>query len=222
MIASGFDRIELNEFYLLKEHVAFVRNHMAEAIDKFENKFKESYEAIQDDEDKAAYSDHMNEEYITLAETFPRLQWYAQFLVVYSTFEHSLNSLCDLVTRRSNFDLKLKDLSGSGIHRSANYLIKVAKVESPFQTSEWNRTILLGKIRNVIAHRNGEMDSGIKDQNELGNKFIGLTGLTLKSIIEDSNESEIVLSAEFVMEAVETLYKVLCDISNYQLYDGNS
>lgn len=91
----------------------------------------EQMSAELDGDEHRDYFDYMYEEYVTATESLPRIQWYAQFLIVYSTFEHTLHELCRIVQRRSDFSLSFKNLEGTGI-TARNYLVKVAGVKTPF------------------------------------------------------------------------------------------
>lgn len=218
-IASGFDRILLYEFDYLEEHRAFAEKHFLRNAKSFEEQFSADL-AEMDEDERRDYSDHMVDEYTTVVEVLPRLQWYAQFLVVYSSFEHALNELCGIVKNRSDFSLSLKDLEGQGIRRAANYLSKVAGVHSPFKSSEWNRALLLGEIRNAIAHRNGEIEFKPNDKGSLSHRIQGLHGLQLKQVVAGMDDAELVLDGTFVGDAIRGLRKVLTDIANYPLYEN--
>lgn len=217
-IASGFDRIFLYEFDYLEEHRAFAERHFLQNARSFEEQFLAEL-AEMDEDERHGYSDFMIDEYTKAVEVLPRLQWYAQFLVVYSSFEHSLNQLCKIVKNRSGFSLSLKDIEGQGIRRAANYLSKVANVCSPFKCSEWNRALLLGDVRNAIAHRNGEIELKLNDKSSLSHRIQDVPGLQLKQIVTGVEEAEIVLDADFVRDAIKVLRKVLTDIANYPLYE---
>lgn len=218
-IASGFDRILLYEFDYLEEHRAFADKHFLQNAKSFEEQFSADI-AEMDEDERHGYSDYMIDEYTKTVEVLPRLQWYAQFLVVYSSFEHALNELCRIVKNRSGLSLSLKDLEGQGIRRAANYLSKVAGVHSPFKSPEWNRALLLGEIRNAIAHRNGEIEFKPNDKSSLFHRSQGVDGLQLKQVIEGMDDAELVLNATFVRDAIRVLRKVLTDIANYPLYEN--
>lgn len=216
-LAKGFDRILLYEFDVLEEHRKFALSSFMSRSHALEQRIDREIKGMTD-EDRAEYFDHMHEEYVEISETFPRLQWYAQFLIVYSTFEHALNYLCGVVQRRSMFNLSFKDLEGQGIVRARNYLAKVASVKQPFTSAKWNRAILLGDIRNAIAHRNGEIPFEPKNPKSLSARVSKVQHLVLKQHIEDAPEAQILLSDEFIKEAIADLRQVITDVCNYPLY----
>lgn len=216
-IASGFDRVILYQFQILEEHRVFTDKHFSDSA----KRFKESYEADisgMDEEEQAEYADFMIDEYTNMIDAFPRLQWYAQFLVVYSSFEHVMNDLCNIVKKRSNFELSFGDIQGQGILRASIYLKKVAGVHSPFVTADWNRALLLGDIRNAITHRNGEIPFDLKNKRGLAYRIKDLPNLKLYQSFEGQEDAEIILNTEFVRAAIKTMRKVLGDVANYELY----
>ncbi len=217
-IASGFDRIILLEFDFLEEHRTFVASHLSAQMKSFEENFALDL-ANMDDDQKRDYSDFVSDEYTKIFEVLPRLQWHAQFLVVYSTFEHSLHELCNIVKNKSGFSLSFKDLEGQGINRSANYLRKVAGVHSPFSAPEWQRASLLAEIRNVVAHRNGEIPL---HGNDLVRRIENMAGVTLKQLVEGLDHVDLILSSEFVRDAIVDLRKMLTKIANYPLYEESN
>lgn len=220
-IANGFDRVFLYEFDLLEAHRELAESHFMQSAKSFKERFQSEISAL-NEQDQDDYADFMAEEYSKVVEILPRLQWNAQFLVVYSAFEHALNELCAIVKRRSNFSLSIKDLEGMGIRRAANYLKKVAGVKTPFQTAEWNNAILLADIRNAIAHRNGEIDFLPKEKKSLYYRAKTIKNLEVTQTITNDPQANIILSAEFVRDSIKCLRKILTDIANYELYKVDS
>lgn len=220
-IASGFDRVFLYEFDFLEAHREFAESHFMQNANSFKEKFQLEISAL-DGQDKEDYAEFMADEYARVVEILPRLQWNAQYLVVYSAFEHALNELCAIVKRRSKLSLSIRDLEGQGIRRAANYLKKVAGVKTPFQTAEWNNAILLADIRNVIAHRNGEIDFRPEDKSSIYYRAKKITSIEITRAENGDQYVDIILSAEFVRGSIKCLRKILTDIANYELYKVDS
>jgi hypothetical protein len=220
-IASGFDRILLYEFDVLKEHQTFAAKSLFRKKNSLDSEMKKMSVEL-DAEENRDYFDYMYDEYVTVTENLPRTQWYAQFLIVYSTFEHTLQELCRIVQRRSGFDLSFKDLEGMGITRARNYLVKVASVQPPFQSPAWNRALLLADVRNAIAHRNGEIEYQPGNKKSLSARLMNEKHLKLKQIIADQEDARIILEADFVRESIDTLRNIVADICNFKLYQNES
>ncbi len=217
-IATGFDRFLLFEFEALEEHHLFALNSLSHAIESLDNKVRSDLYA-NNERDREAFENFICDEYMTIHEVLPRILWNAQFLVVYATFEHVLNELCLIVQRRSKLELSFKDLSGNGIERAKNYLSKVAGVKEPFQTPAWQRAMTLGQIRNVIAHKNGEIDVPSNNKNCLGARLASEKNLELKKTLPEQEDAKIMLSGDFVKSSISELKEVLISVCNYELYD---
>lgn len=215
-LASGFDRLLLIEFEALEAHRAFAEKHFTATARALEARFKREIAQMSETE---RYENHdlWIDEYETTVEVLPRLQWYAQFLVAYSTFEHSLQRLCEIVERRSHLPISYKELAGSGIQRASEYLKRMVAVKAPFASTEWQRALLLGEIRNKIAHANGAVTIRTKDQKSLYRRAKALKHLKFDES-DGRADAVLVLDAEFVRTALEALQKVLIDVANYELY----
>jgi len=218
-IASGFARVLLYEFDALEEHREFADSSLRQRVKSLESRVNKMIQGMTE-EQRDEYYDHVYDEHINVTETLPQMQWYAQFLIVYSTFEHTLHELCRIVERRSGFNLSFKDLDGQGINRARNYLVKLAGVNAPFQSAAWNRALLLADVRNAIAHRNGEIEFSPKAAKSLSARLAKEQHIKLKQIAPDDDTARIVLDGEFVQQSIVELRKVLVDICNYELYES--
>jgi hypothetical protein len=213
-IASNFDRVMIHEFRFLDRQRSFINQHLDRAKKEIDSKF----DSLGDDDESDAYRDYLIDEHYEICEKIPLLQWYSQFLVSYALFEHNLNELCEIVRNRSKLPVSFKDLNGRGIRRSALYLRKMAGVSSPFETDSWNNSVLLGEVRNVIAHNNGEIDSTRNHGPGLLKKFQVLPGLALKPHFEGSDQFTLIIDNDFLKSAIAKMGGVLTDVANYELY----
>jgi len=215
-LASGFDRLFIFELDALEMHRAFVAKHFEATTTEFEERFAAEMKAVPEGE-RDELRDLWIDEYETTVEILPRVQWNAQLLVAYSTFEGILQSLCNIVEKRCKLPISFKDLGGAGIQRAADYLRKMADVRSPFETSEWQRALLLGELRNKIAHTNGVMEVQPNNKKSLHYRAGELEHVRF---VEGSKADEVllVLNAEFVRAALIVLRKVLLDVANYELF----
>ena len=74
------------------------------------------------------------------------------FIAAYSRFERYLVDLCDAVRESENLLVNRRDLRGQGISSSIDYLRRIAKLDFPENTVEWDVIELLAKIRNSLVH----------------------------------------------------------------------
>lgn len=219
-IAGGFRTVLLYDFDALEEHRVFAAQSLDAQVKALDRRVASVAKNLRK-EDRDAYYDHIYDEYVNTQEVLPRVQWYAQFLIVYAMFEHMLNELCRIVQRRSGFRLSLKDIEGKGITKARNYLVKVAGVESPFQTRAWQRVCLFNEIRNAIAHNSGEIEMQRGNPKHLSTRLSKESHMQLKTLVPDQEDAQIVLSPQFVREAIADCRKVLMDVCNYKLYQRN-
>lgn len=212
-LATWLDRMYEIEFQQLELHRRFVDEHFEAARIRLNAEFDKTYAELDKDQ-KEQYVEFMVDDIQMLAETFPMVQWQAQFLVVYATFEASLNSLCNVAKRRLKSGLSFKDMNGAGYERAKTYLSKVGGVENVFNSVIWERVRQLGKIRNLIAHSQGRVDE-TSDA-----KFIAalrvLNGLELKPVAEGVTEYYLLLSSTFVLEAIGTLQALVHAIATFE------
>ncbi|MBW2035450.1 MAG: hypothetical protein JRI94_18075 [Deltaproteobacteria bacterium] len=123
-------------------------------------------------------------------------------------FEHELDKLCILYRSEKSFKLAFTDLSGKGIDRSANYLEKVAGIDTHKTSKEWNEIKKIQKIRNVIVHQDGRLydyqENPIKAAIDYVNEMDSLEG-----------EKEVIIRKGFLSHVVG-IYK------NYFMMLGDS
>ncbi|AQT94922.1 hypothetical protein [Pseudomonas azotoformans] len=214
-LITGFARagiiIEMNA---LLQHCDLVASMMDNEQTKLEEEFRKAA-ACESNLDNSDYTDHLSDEHWMIHTVLPRLQWQSQFLTVYATIEHILNEICEIVRRKTNSKLSFKDLDGSGIHRARNYLVKIGGIEEPFQTEKWQRIKLLGEIRNIIAHRRGEID--IINNTNLSNRLQAEEHLELRKLHEESFEAEIIFNHKFIKEAIRDSSSFISSITNFKL-----
>ena len=129
-------------------------------------------------------------------EYFPNLQRRSAFLTVWSFLEHQLDQLCMLSQAEKGFELSFMDLSGKGIDRSASYLEKVVGFQGLKNSQQWSVLKTLQRIRNVIAHDDGNL------RNHLGKGKDGIQA-DMKKIGFLRGDDEIVVAEGFLSKVVE-------------------
>lgn len=213
----GAHRYLLEDFSLLEAHRKSVEKHFRSEIKAIGDRHEAELAALTEEQQREFDMEHIADQYWLMERELPRLQWYAQFLVAYGTAEAILNKLCGIVKGRSNLNVDLKDMHGQGIERAALYLRKVAGVLTPFDHPAWNKVRLLAEIRNVIAHRNGELPVEKKRAGSLFARIQGLEGLTAEAN-SDAETTTLLVDASFVQYAIAVLHEMLKLIAYYELY----
>jgi hypothetical protein len=144
----------------------------------------------------------------------PRLQWNAQFILTYATFEHCLNRLCLLAEARIGgpvdfVSYKRKDDRRQGPFRARHYLEDIAQITAPFVGAEWQEVENLYELRNVLAHTNGEF-SDPPTARESAVRAMLQTWRGVHVVLEPSGKAQrLRLTAEFLNTAIHALWTLL-------------
>lgn len=155
-----------------------------------------------------------------LDEELPNLQWRAQFLLSYSQFEISLDSICTILHREygygpEKFKSKHKEKRGDrGIQLSDNWMIEIMGVTEPFEGRTWQLMQDYGVLRNTIAHQGGEV--------QLDEDFDKVAAINridrnmLQGIIEDDNFPLVKLSYDFVSGANHNMREFIHNVASQE------
>ncbi len=138
---------------------------------------------------------------------FPNALYSALFVTAYHFFEYDLHALCriagedmGLAPQYAEFD---KD---RGIHRAKKYLRSVAQIAFPSAGSHWQRIVSYGKIRNLVAHNGGRLDSSRPARAIApfirANPLLGVDG-----------NGHILFTRLFVVEAADTMHEFWLELS---------
>jgi hypothetical protein len=131
-------------------------------------------------------------------EHFPNLQRRSALITVYSSFVYELAQLCTLFQKQKCLTIGVSDLSGTGIGQAANYLEKVAQLDTHRGSRQWQTINHIRVIRNMIVHRDGALIDAQGKRPKKETKAIQ----ELKYI--RASEHEVLLEPAFVPEVVNT------------------
>jgi len=199
-------------FNTLERHCNIATKALTSELEELEELMKKELESLDELATEAYFSD-INDEYIEVAETLPRLQWYSQFLLAYSFFEQSLNTICTAFREDFSYPLSFKELSDQGISRARNYLVKVCGLTSPFDTPDWQEAKLFADIRNAIAHRNGFIDYLPNKSNSLYSRLTGRSDIELKQDVMDQVEAQLIFDRMFVLRAIGVYRSIISQVA---------
>ncbi len=96
-------------------------------------------------------------------EYFPNIQRGSLLMSIFTILEHGLNNLCNALKKNKDLKLKIDDMHGSSINRARLYLSKVAHLNLVSTEDSWSKLKDIQKIRNIFAHRAGELKPGKDD-----------------------------------------------------------
>jgi len=111
------------------------------------------------------YAYELKESLIDDAQQYDLVYLHAQrtglIFTVYAIVEAYLNRECKFCCDHFLCPLKLKEVRGTGLHRSHLYLKKVVQCNCNIFEAEFTNMFVLGRLRNILVHANGQvMDKG--------------------------------------------------------------
>ena len=203
---------------LIDHFVGQVENQITDAIEKYKTG-KRTYLALDDAEQEGRQYAQEVEVYGNLdsmgwdmkalfEEHFPNLQRRSALITVYSSFEYEFVQLCAVFQKEKNLTVGVYDLSGHGIWQAANYLEKVAQLDTHRGSRQWQTINHIRVIRNMIVHRDGKL---LDAQGERPKKETNAID-TLRYV--RASELEVLLEPEFVPEVLRTFTSYFALINN--------
>lgn len=154
LFATKFDNV--------KNFVTEVESFINSEVRKLGKEFDEAVKRLSKEERRDA------EDYYS--DVFYQYQEYTEILrrslfsYIYSVIENMLNDLCNSERESKKLKLSLSDLSGKGIERAKNYLKKVAEIQFPAESGEWQELKVYNLVRNCLVHREGELGDSNDDR----------------------------------------------------------
>jgi hypothetical protein len=182
---------DVEEFFSEKFlNAAMERNKQREDMDKYDR----------DDDDKEDLSWlFFTGDYYLYASEFPNILRTSIFVSCYSFYENQLNLFCKLLHRKRNLTLSLTDIKGNGIERAQVYLKKVAQIEFPDKSQEWQFLKKCNLIRNCVVHNGGVVEENAKELMKV------IHSIDFISIQYHPFEQKIELKKEFCIEVIRNM-----------------
>ncbi|HIF5816144.1 TPA: hypothetical protein ACX3EK_002095, partial [Vibrio parahaemolyticus] len=127
----------LSELDSYMQHSDQVESLLNDEVKAFEGRHK-NIAATMDQDQAEEYLEYMSDEYWELADKLPSIQRKSELISIYTLLENGLNQICSIYEHHLTNPIKLADLSSHGIiDKSKKYLEKVAQINFPSQTPEW-------------------------------------------------------------------------------------
>ena len=183
-------------FSELHDTIELAERLLGEEVARFGKRVSEQVATMSEEQRKEFY-EYMSDEYWQLHERSPNILRRALFLICYSDIEAYLNRMCRIAQQKLRLSLSLNELAGRGIKRARLYLAKVASVAFPADSEEWQRLTDYNKLRNVIAHAEGQLSESDR-RGHLGQYIAHHPYLQLES------DEDILVQEGFCEEVVET------------------
>lgn len=144
-------------FGLLKTHSNSIEEQLAQEAREFRDYLEEQAGNLTSDQKEELFEWH-GESLSIVASELPGIHRNAMLVSSYSIFEHYLNEYCRLFEGVGGIKLHLREVAGQGVERARLYLSKVIGVQFPPDEEQWNTIKMFSLIRNILVHRNGELD----------------------------------------------------------------
>lgn len=139
-------------------------------------------------------------------EGFPQYQKQSFLLMLVSIFEDYLNQLCNSSYVERALSCSLKDYCGTGIERAKKYLKKVADIDVPTDTADWNKVIEARDIRNIIAHNAGHIDK------EAHQKQLRIVAKNSNLTYQKFARIHLDVTQEYLFEVIKAMKNTACEI----------
>lgn len=217
-ILSDFVNIDipLNNFQgYAKDIEEFLDNRFIDTVvkrdEEDEEDIEESYENEEDEDDSFirslnSFSFFQGDKYRYGIE-FPHIMRTSLFFTCFAFLENYLIKACKDIRQRKRVDLDISDLRHNGIEKAQVYLKKVAGLNFPDKSPEWNYIRKCNKVRNILIHNGGYIDGN----NEKQIKEIE----SIKGIRLDKHffENRIILDRSFCFEFIQKMRVFIKEVS---------
>ena len=214
-LAFTYARVFDYDFALLEAHRRTMDDSLKAAIRDHDHHWIKIRDQVRDEEQMMAHA----EAYHEAAELLPRLQWNAQLVLAYSTFEHSLNQLCKMAHARFPGSASLEDFQkqakkrDQGIYKAKAYMRDIVGITTPFSTPSWRFADRVNKLRNVIAHTNGEFDDPLIPKQKLAlDAFKDDPNVRVVINTSDGKHQRFRLTPQFLHVAIHHFAQVVQDV----------
>ncbi len=173
----------------------------------FDNAIREARQELDSD-----YAYYLEETAIDDAQQYDSVYLHAQrtglIFTVYAIVEAYLNRTCKFCHSRFACELKPKEVAGKGVRRSSLYLSKVVQCNSNIFKAEFDNMFVLGDLRNVLVHADGQVEESQKGKIERFKTYAQKYG----SPFRIESDGKVVLSsssAEHFIDRSEALVKAI-------------
>jgi hypothetical protein len=201
----------LNEFFKIdvplsnfekfaKDIEEFLCEKFLEAALEHENEEENEDNIFSDKDEKndVPWSIFLEDRFLYASE-FPNILRTSLFISCYSFLENQLVMLCKEIHKKRKLALSLSDLSGNGIEKAHKYLKKVAQLEFPDQSKDWNFLRKCNLIRNCLVHNGGTIPD---NDTKLLSAVNSINSINVKYI---PFEKKIELEKEFCFDLIESI-----------------
>lgn len=199
------------DFHAFYNYLTNLDSFISKQIDHQRAQIKKSPEIKQSDNDDENLSEPVwqileSEIILEMYESFSNLFLKSFLISLYTFLEANLAERCRTIEKKHSYSLSLRDLSGTGINQSMNYLIKVHHINYALaKSTEWEEIQNIRRLRNCIVHNGGILSENAERQLE---DFIR----NESTIQVQKDTKNIILSKQFCDQAIRLLEQFLHNI----------
>jgi hypothetical protein len=198
-----------------KDIEEFLDDKFIESVRKHEENEDDEFHEDEDyDEDDSfirsirSYSFFQEDSYRYAIE-FPNIMRTSLFYSCFAFLENYLLFVCKNVKSKKNLGLDISDIKHNGIEKAQVYLKKVVGLNFPDQSVEWNHIRKCNKIRNILIHNGGLIDS---NNEKLLKDIESIKGVKIERTIPTMN-GKIMLKESFCFDFIKSMRIFLREIS---------
>lgn len=190
------------EILVMKEYL----KNLKIAVDSFCNKYIE----LEMRKYSGAEYDEYQHVYAIAEDEIPRVIRTPLVVSIYAIYENSITQLLSHAMKRENKNLSVKDIYGRSKTGIFNKYLKLV-LEYDFQISnkQIEKISALTKIRNIIAHTNGN----IEQNNSFEKEILNSNALKSLGIILDSDKIDV--SYSFLETSMKDVEEIVKSLMNY-------
>jgi hypothetical protein len=197
-----------DELWALGEYLEVIEQQMTLLATKQSQNSREKGKAqgYNDDDPEMENIEYMA--YHFANDALPRLIRGPFLVTVWAVFESSVNDVAAYIQQKQSKALSLRDLRGDNtLDRARKYFEHVLEFPLVLDSSAWEKLTTIATLRNILAHANGRLASA-----KLGTepRIHKLVTANPDIAIVDNN---LVLSAQFLQDAYETVNQSLRDLT---------
>ncbi|MBL3591805.1 MAG: hypothetical protein JMN24_18815 [gamma proteobacterium endosymbiont of Lamellibrachia anaximandri] len=150
-------------------------------------------------------------------EHIPRYARMAAIVPLWGIFELTVTDITQYVAQREKVKIKQKEIkAGNILEQIQKYYDGILDISLPWSKIQLNEIALFYKIRNAIAHRNGEFgDDTPQRKREIKDAVSKLEGVTMRGHQLEVSSEYIKASSELVFSMITSLNQMVSD-----RYDG--
>ena len=200
--------------WALGAYLDSLENFIGIAKEQYRTRAKHDLEKRKEEfEPKEYYQQKLNEIDEAADEHIPRYARMAAIVPLWGIFELSVSDITNYVAEKEEAKLKLKEIkAGNIIEQILKYYGGVLKISLPWSETEIKEISLFYKIRNAVAHRNGQFqDDTEQRKKEIKDAVSKINGVEMHGYQLEITSRYITDSTNLIFKMIESLNQLACN-----------